>query len=154
MRLHRLADARYADLSGIGGKLHPRRWTSGGRHVVYLASSCALALNEVMVNLDVPADLMPDYVHVIVEVPDDVWEARETVPATALPSTWRALPYGPDTQAIGDAWLAEDRSALLEVPSAVVPSETNALLNPLNAEAEGCTIVSAEPFEFDDRLLR
>lgn len=153
MRLHRLANARYADLSGIGGAHRSGRWHSGGREVVYLAESCALALVEILVNLDIPPELLPDYVHMVVEVPEDVWAAREVAGTEALPPDWRAPTHGDGPRETGDDWLAGDRSALFEVPSAVVPTEHNVLLNPAHPDSARCTVVSAEPFALDRRLF-
>ena len=153
MRIHRLANARFADMEGIGGENHSGRWHTRGSRIVYFASSCALALNEVLVNLDLPPELLPDYVHMIVQVPEAVWHARRVISETALHDDWRTADHSHETRSIGDGWLAVASSALLDVPSAVIPSESNVLLNPAHADTESCEIVSVIPFIFDPRLF-
>jgi RES domain-containing protein len=57
------------------------------------------------------------------------------------------------TRGIGDAWLQERRSALLKVPSVIVPDSTNILLNPAHDEAALVRIVSTRSATFDSRLF-
>lgn len=52
----------------------------------------------------------------------------------------------------GDQWLAGGATALLAVPSVIVPEETNVLLNPRHADAIHLTAQIVRPFEFDLRL--
>jgi RES domain-containing protein len=80
-------------------------------------------------------------------VPDD---RIEVLNAGALKADWRAdLGY---TRAIGDQWLAQERSLVLAVPSAILSESTNMLLNPLHADAGDVQIVDPQPFRFDLRL--
>lgn len=46
------------------------------------------------------------------------------------------------------------RTLAIYVPSVIIPSELNVLLNPLHPEFESVIWNSSEPFEFDQRLLR
>ena len=141
MILWRLTRRPFADLTGEGGRLYPGRWHSPGRLIIYTATEPALAVLEVRVNLDLPFNLLPeDYVLVRMEAPDrlsmeDVWE----------------LP--PQPRAFGDAWLASRRTALLCVPSVVVPVvASNMLINPLHPDAAQLTIEKIIPYSFDARL--
>jgi RES domain-containing protein len=45
------------------------------------------------------------------------------------------------------------RSAVLAVPSVIVPGEPNLLLNPAHADFKSIAIGKPEPFSFDPRLL-
>lgn len=90
-------------------------------------------------HLDLPFDLLPaDYVLIGIETASATVERVATMPA--------------DPTGFGDAWLAEARSALLSVPSAIVPESANVLANPAHPEAAGIGIVSRRPFAFDRRL--
>jgi len=107
--------------------------------VVYAASTAALAVLEVRVHLDLPLDLLPDdYVLVTIELGDVPVETLEAIPQE---------PAG-----FGDLWLQQQRSAVLEVPSAIIPESTNLLLNPRHPAAEGARIVQQRAFAFDRRL--
>ncbi len=70
-----------------------------------------------------------------------------------LPPTWSADPVPSSVQAIGDRWIQESRSPVLRVPSAVLPLETNYLLNPRHPDFARLKIGSAHAFRFDGRLL-
>jgi RES domain-containing protein len=52
----------------------------------------------------------------------------------------------------GSRWLRAKRTAVLEVPSAIVPSESNYLLDPLHPEFRRIRIGRAIPFAFDPRM--
>lgn len=135
----RICRAPFADLCGEGARLYGGRWNSPGKPLVYLAEHSALAALEVRVHLDLPPDLLPDdYVLMKVDLPD---EPPEDV--TARPA---------DTVAAGDAWIASASSAVLRMPSVLVPFSYNLLLNPRHPRAAEAQIASAEPFQFDARL--
>jgi RES domain-containing protein len=51
------------------------------------------------------------------------------------------------------AWLRSAGTAALSVPSAVIRTERNILLNPRHPEAKRILLISDEPFSFDPRLL-
>src|SRR5437667_6397218 len=105
--------SNYADLSGIGGMRAAGRWHSQGRRIVYLADHPSSALLEMLVHMD--RDLMPSTYQLLrISVPDDI--AIETV-AGELPTDWRSETMA--SRAIGDRWLDQSTSALLQVPSAI-----------------------------------
>lgn len=131
----------YADLSGNGAKRHGGRWNSPGRPVVYLSEHPALAALEVLVHLDLTVDLLPDdYVLLQVALPDEPLFRVASVPE--------------EPRAVGDQWLQNGVTAVLRVPSAIIPSTTNLLLNPLHGNSASASIIGKEPSAFDERLLR
>lgn len=69
-----------------------------------------------------------------------------------LPEDWRR-PLHPGLKEIGDAWLREGLSAVLEVPSAVVPMEMNYLLNPEHPKFGQVAFGQMARFSFDERLV-
>jgi RES domain-containing protein len=145
MRLWRISN--HADLSGEGGLRAAGRWHSKGRRVVYLADHPAGALIEIMVHLEVDAEDLPSHYQLLgVALLDDIAIAT----LDALPDDWReqtAL-----TRSQGDAWLRGGATALLRVPSAIVPDATNYLLNPAHADAARISVTSAVRAAFDSRL--
>ncbi|GAB0118919.1 RES family NAD+ phosphorylase [Acidisoma sp. 7E03] len=135
----RLCRAPFADLTGQGAALHGGRWNSPGAPMLYMAANAALCLLEVRVHLDLPPDLLPeDYVLLAIGLDGLSLERLEMLPE--------------DPRAVGDRWLREARSALLDVPSALVPESRNLLLNPLHPEAGGARILHQRRFTFDPRL--
>ncbi len=57
-------------------------------------------------------------------------------------------------QGYGADWLDGARSAVLEVPSALVPPEMNYVLNPENPDFERIEVGDPEPYDLDRRLAR
>jgi RES domain-containing protein len=147
MRLWRISS--HASLSGDGGLYASGRWHTRGR-IVYLADHPASALLEVMVHLEIDAEDLPTHYQLLgVDVPDDLKsDARDE---SALPADWREQPAL--SRALGDTWLREGATALLRVPSAIVPESANYLLNPAHADATRISIASAVRAAFDPRLM-
>lgn len=129
----RLVKAEWAAsaFSGEGARRGGGRWNSPGVPVVYLAGTLELAELEVLVNLATPK-LLGSYVAFRVTVPAGLVEA---LPPGALPADWRRDPAPRSAKTVGDRWVAEGRSAVLRVPSAVVPSSANYLVNPAHPDA-------------------
>jgi len=127
------------------------RWHTLGRPLVYCTESPAAALLEMLVRLNVRlTDAPARYRLLRLHAPDAV--ATEIVPRASLETDWTA--NRAVTQAIGDAWLAEKRSSLLRVPSAVAPETSNFLLNPAHVDAARVVVAAVSEHELDSRLLR
>jgi RES domain-containing protein len=146
----RLTKTKYlsAAWDGEGAARAGGRWNTPGVRVVYTSGSLSLALVEVLVHL--PAEILPAYS----AVPVDFDEALVTALAPGkLPRNWKENPPPPATQAIGAEWVAAGTSAVLRVPSVVVPGEFNFVLNPAHRDFRRIVIGAAMPFPFDPRLL-
>lgn len=145
MRLWRISNR--ASLSGEGGLYAAGRWHTRGRRVVYLADHPAAALLEVMVHLEIDADDLPSHYQLLaIDVPDGIAAA-----SVVLPDGWRETIA--TTQTLGDTWLRETSSALLRVPSAIVPDAHNYLFNPAHADAARVSIAQTTRAAFDPRLM-
>lgn len=140
------------DLSGAGSARHPGRWNDDGQPVVYAASSLALAVLETAAHLHDAGLPMNRYV-VAIDVPAEVWAMRETLRAASLPLYWSAIPAGRASVTVGAAWLASLRSPILLVPSAIVPEEPVALINPAHPASAAIAARVVRPFEYG-RLFR
>ena len=148
MRLWRISD--HAELSGVGGLHASGRWHSRGRRVVYLADHPASALLEVLVHLEIDVEDLPTHYQLLgVDVPDDV--AITLLDERGLPDDWRN--QRAVTRARGDEWLSASATALLQVPSAIVPAARNTLLNPAHADAARISIGAVLRSPFDRRLV-
>ena len=148
--LWRITKTRYASTAfdGEGGRRHGGRWHSVGVRVAYASQSASLAALEVLVGLQ-QSRFLPAYSLLSIQVDDgDV----EILPAAALPSHWRSHPPAPESQAIGDRWVAEGRFPALRVPSAIIDGEFNYLLNPAHPGFTALAISAPVPFAFDPRL--
>lgn len=147
----RIVKRRYADTAfdGEGARLHGGRWNSPGRAVVYASESRALATLEVLTGLQSIA-VAPAYVLMGVTF-DEGWVSA--LDAEDLPEGWNRFPPTPASQHLGDDWLATERSAVLRVPSVIVPGEFNYLLNPTHPDFAAIKIGAPEELTLDPRLL-
>lgn len=138
------------DLSGTGAKLTGGRWNSKGKPIVYCAMNIALATLETAHALRAGALPYNRYL-VRVDIPDPVWDARRVL--APLPGGWDAIPAGLTARRAGDDWLASNVSALLLVPSVIVPEEFNVLLNPGHTDAALITANTLRRWTYDPRLF-
>lgn len=136
--------------SGESARLYGGRWNSPGVAVIYTAQSQSLAALEMLVHLD-SSDLLDKYVVFAVQVEESLVEQVE---ASKLPRDWRADPPPPELRVIGDNWVAAGTSAVLAVPSALVPDESNFLINPRHRDFSKLRIGEPLAFRFDPRLKR
>jgi RES domain-containing protein len=148
----RLVKSRHARAAfdGEGARLYGGRWNSPGTRVAYASDSVALAALEVLAHLQSTAVLQA-YSLATIRFPESL---VETLDPALLPSEWRRFPSPPENQAIGDTWVAESRSLVLRVPSAIVPSASNYLINPAHARFVAAVTERPERFAFDPRLLK
>ena len=147
----RIVKTRYAAsaFDGEGARRFGGRWSSKCVRVVYTAESVALAVLEVLVHLD-SSDVLTVYSLCSAEFDDSLVERLDR---SALPANWRDYPAPAELQRIGDEWVASGTSAVLEVPSVIVETESNYLLNPANPDFTSLKLEMPGPFEFDPRLL-
>ena len=148
MKLWRISN--HADLQGINGLRAAARWHNRGRPIVYLAESPPGALIEVLLHQEIasPAAL-PDTDRLLTVEVDDAVVAMERPP---LPPNWPSRQDA--TRAIGDDWMARGTSALLRVPSAIMPDVHNVLLNPLHPDIGQARMAEARDVPFDPRLFK
>ena len=141
--------SRHRDLAGTGGLRAPGRWHERGMPVIYLAESPAGALLEACVHTSAN-DVPPNYTLLGVEA--DARVSLEHLDVSTLPADWiKRLEV---TREIGTAWLREQRSCLLRIPSALVPATFNVMLNPLHVDAQWLRIKSTVKYPFDPRIKK
>lgn len=147
----RLVTARFSGtaFSGDGARLYGGRWNRKGTSIVYTAGSQSLAMLEMLVQ-DEP--LRANYVMIPARLPGNL--KMERIAASDLPADWRTLAGREALQKLGTAWALRGSSVVLAVPSAVIPIETNYLLNPHHPSFSRIIIDEAQEFTTDLRLIR
>jgi RES domain-containing protein len=148
----RIVKAQHAATAfdGEGARLFGGRWNSRGLPVVYTAASPALAALELLVHLG-SSSALAAYVTIACSFDGRVVLRLDR---QRLPKAWRSSPAVPELALVGDAWLKDGTSAVLEVPNVIIPEESNYLLNPRHAGFASIEIGAPQRFEFDLRLLR
>ncbi len=135
-------------LTGEGARLFGGRWSSPGRAIIYSAETLSGAVLEILVHGN--RRLLPHYIAYRLVFPERI---ISDVKITELPKHWRSSPPPPELGLIGDRWCIEQRSAVLRVPNAVVPLETNYLINPAHADYPLVEIEAPIDYVAEDRLV-
>lgn len=171
MRLWRLTHKRFqrTAFSGEGTYLVGGRWVPAGRRIVYASRTRSLAVLESLVHMEV-RHMRDNFVAFPIDVPFDLdIESIDSGPdypelphgqkpfhplAAKLPRHWREDRAQKKLQEIGVRWIRAAKTCLLRVPSAVVPQESNFLINPAHPEFQRLAIGKPDVFGFDHRLAR
>lgn len=149
MHVYRLTKRQYAQqLNGQGASLFGGRWNSVGNPVIYTAQHRSLAVLEYRVNNPLPQN---DLIMVSLELPEN---SLEKISPSDLPESWDQYAFESPVARRGDQWLAQGKSLLLQVPSAVVPQEYNILINPRHPMMDLVKILDASLFIVDLRMYR
>ncbi len=149
IRKKRLSDA----FTGEGARLGGGRWNHVGTPVIYVSETQSLAALELFVHFtrnDIKLTKS------LIAIPVDVPHSLKTVEVSInnLDSDWRTSPPSNSTKDIGTEWAQNGTSAILRVPSAVIPDEYNLVLNPVHAEFKKLKIGKPRHFTFDERIWK
>ena len=137
-----------AAFSGEGARIFEGRWNSAGVRMVYCSENLALAALEILVHTR-PVRMRDKFRAFRVTFDDAL---MTIVDLKKLPKGWNAQPPGPVSKQIGDGWIKSERSAVLALPSVLVPLERTFLLNPKHGDFSKIKITSAGEFVLDPRL--
>jgi RES domain-containing protein len=149
----RIAKKKYAKsaFDGEGSRRKGGRWTPRGFPAVYTAQTESLAALEQFVQTGDEGRYIR-FVCFKVEIPDEV--RVEEIDISSLPKNWKDTP-APDTlKEYGHRWLSQGRSAVLKVPSALISSEFNFILNPLHPDFRKIKISVPEEFCYNPRMWK
>ncbi|MGH9404029.1 MAG: RES family NAD+ phosphorylase [Terriglobia bacterium] len=152
-RVYRILRRPYSKspLDGEGGYRFGGRWSSVGTRLAYTAEHLSLAMIGYFVHID-REDQPRDLVVFMAEIPETV--SRTSVSAKQLPENWRQSPAPPELTEVGDGFVRDQRAAILIVPSALAPSESNWLINPQHPDYRKIRAHPATSFEYDRRFFK
>lgn len=137
--------------TGEGARLFGGRWNRPGTAMIYVSGSLALAAMEIFVHIR-STSLHLKFIYFSVTIPDKV--SLTKIDFNTLPPNWREEPPPSATKDIGTQWVQNAQSAVLQIPSAIVPEEMNYLLNPLHSDFNKIKISEPKPFHFDSRMWK
>ena len=151
--VYRICKTKYAATAfdGEGAFRFGGRWNTRGTRMIYTAGSLALAALEMLVHLD-DDELLFAYSFVAATIPPAL--ILPVKDFRSLPKNWNTFPPPIALQRIGDDWIRSLASAVLEVPTAIVPLEQNYLLNPAHPDFAQIKLGKPSRFRFDQRLLK
>lgn len=125
------------------------RWNGAGRKVIYTAESIPIAFMENMIRRK-GLGFNDQFAIMIIEVPDTL-SISEVDPAT-LATGWRDYKDYTICQAAGNNWYDKRLSPVLKVPSAVLPSNFNYVLNAEHPDFSQIKLVTTSDLLPDERI--
>ncbi|QNF31899.1 RES family NAD+ phosphorylase [Adhaeribacter swui] len=149
MEVYRIVFEKFADklyAPGFSG-----RWNYEGEFVIYAASSRSLASMENMVHKMGQGVLGTRFTVMVLDIPDTI--PVQTITPETLPNSWKLASSYAETQPLGSEWYRAGETLLLKVPSAVVPTEYNFVINARHPDFTQIQIKSREPFTYDYRFV-
>jgi RES domain-containing protein len=148
MLVYRIERLKYLHevLSGRGAALSfGNRWNSINTHMVYTSGSRSLAILEVLTRVDLFSDLPEDRLIVTIDIKNEI--SIEKLEMHTLPARWNSFPPSKITQSIGDNFIRNAASPILQVPSSLVKGEFNYLINPFHADIAHLSVIESEPID-------
>lgn len=138
------------DPSGMGAKITGGRWNRKGLGLVYTSSTISLACLETVVHLNA-LGLPMNRMLVQVVIPMKLINSA-TIFDPAAHLGWDLEPCGRVSLDYGDNWINRLTSAVLVVPSAIIPEEKNYLINPSHPDAVNVNFHRNRRFTYDHRI--
>lgn len=150
MLVYRITGKTYAgDLTGTGAAIYGGRWNKKGSPVLYTGENKEIALLETIVHT--PPMLVPKLEIVTLKIPDNsITEIR----ISQLPKNWKSYPAPTVLSEIGKRWIDECSTIALKVPSCIIHSAYNYILNCRHPEYSKVKLIERRNFEFDSRLKK
>ncbi len=139
------------DLSGKGAEITGGRWNKKGTPLLYTSGSIALACLETLVHLGGASPLPFNRYLIKIEITDEIWKER-VIFDDSNNMGWDALPEGLVSINWGTSWASSLSSLLAQVPSIVVPEESNFLINPKHPMASKLVAKKIRRWSYDTRI--
>lgn len=149
MEVYHLGKTKFAkQLNGEGARLHGGRWNKIGTPCIYVSETKALAILEYAAN--VPIEQMPFSLSITVyTIPEKSWKEFNV---DELPKNWSQIPASQETKEWGSYHLQQAKHLALKLPSVIIHTEFNCVLNPLHSDFNKVRIKEVHSFTFDTRI--
>ncbi len=133
--------------------MNPGRWNDSGQEVIYASPNLALAVLETAAHIDDKGLPLNRYI-VQIDIPAAIWKKRIRLTPAALPVGWDSVPHGSVSIRVGSAWYASGATALLEIPSVIVPELRNILIHAKHPDAVSIAAVAVRRFDYNALFRR
>lgn len=141
MKIYRMHRSIRAAADYSGAMLAGGRWNPIGTPMLYTAQHLSMACLEILVHLD-KSELPRDY----------VWSWTDLLQNPER-LQFDDLNHVSSCQAAGNAWVRTAGELAVQVPSVVIPAESNFLLNPTHEGYSKLVWGEPRPFRFDPRIF-
>ena len=139
---------RASDIQGTGSALYPGRWNKKGTSVLYTGESKEIALLETIVHT--PPLMIPDLDILTIEIPN---ESITELKVSDLPTIWTQYPAPTILTEIGEKWIRKEETIALKVPSCIIHTSYNYILNCKHKDYKKVKVLDHREFFFDMRLI-
>jgi len=155
LTIWRLEKERYVETAfrGKGSLKTSGRWHHKGTQVAYAGEHPGVAVLEKLVWLE-RYEVARESSYMLLPLQIDPDDHLDTLDESDLPDDWDAFPHPEATRNLGTRWFEAGRSAVLAVPSAVLPVAKNYLINPFHPDFHELERGEPVPFSWDARLFR
>jgi hypothetical protein len=152
MHIYRFGLKKFiGDLTGQGAKIYGGRWNSVGNAMLYSSYSPSLAMLEFACNA---SGITKTIQTSLLTLKLDSKVKIEIINLNDLPANWQQVPSPDSLKVIGNNWLKSNKTLALKVPSAIMPLESNLLINPLNKDFFKLEIENFVDMNIDSRILK
>ncbi|HET8855251.1 MAG TPA: RES family NAD+ phosphorylase [Salinimicrobium sp.] len=149
MFVYRITNKKFANnLSGIGAAINGGRWNKKGTPVIYAGESREITLLETIVHT--PPMLIPNLDILTLEIPDN---SIKEIKLFDLPKKWSNYPAPSILSKLGEEWVKNMDSIALRVPSCIIHTAYNYILNCQHPDFETVRVIKHEDFSLDPRLI-
>jgi len=149
MLAYRITTKQYKnDLSGTGAAINGGRWNDVGSFVLYTGESIEIALLETIVHT--PPMLVPNLFVVTIKFPKSILKIEHNT----LPKNWFKPNAPKSLLEISYNWLKSGEFLALKVPSSVVHSSNNYILNCAHPKYKEVKIIETKPLYYDPRIAK
>jgi len=150
MLVYRITGRKFAsDISGTGAAIYGGRWNKIGTAVLYTGENIEIALLETIVHT--PPMLIPEMDLLVLEIPDN---SITTLGIEQLPKNWKNYPAPTILSELSEQWVNEAKTVALKVPSSIVDTACNYILNCRHSDYKVIKIIEHKNFHFDPRLKK
>ena len=146
-------DYQADDLTGKGAEITGGRWNLKGVPVIYTSRTRALACLETIVHFNAGGLPLNRYL-VAIDVPIAIWKSAQKKSIKNIDVGWDAEPPGKASLDLGTTWLRAKNSALMIVPSVIIPEEFNVLINPMHPEISSIKATKIRKWLYDPRVIK
>ena len=136
-------------MSGNGAAIYGGRWNKKGSPVLYTGETKEIALLETIVHT--PPTIIPALEILTIEIPDD---SIEILSINDLPDNWTNYPAPEILAEIAENWIESKKSIALKVPSCIIHTSHNYILNCRHPDYSKVKIIEQKGFHFDTRLIK
>jgi len=146
--VYRITGKKFAhDITGTGAAMYGGRWNKKGTPVLYTGESKEIALLETIVHT--PPMLIPNLDIIIFEIPNN---SITEIKIQDLPSNWTDYPAPSILAKLGAEWIEKGETLALKVPSCIIHSSHNFILNCRHLDYGKIKMIEHKDFHFDSRL--